>query len=1732
MGSEVKFRYGDNIKGLADSKKEQGTFYYDKSNQRLYLYTPSGASDSATLIPIGQSIIKVSSTSAISTYDDNAFYLDDNGNLYYYNSTINIVPQQIARLSDIEQTSSSTNESIVTINNQLNTIQSDITNIKKEIGDPKVTGGTNATGLYIYLDNLEANKVDNTVFESYKTTQANEFEAYKNEADAKFLSADEDLFLVSGNLKYGKLENGEWTDDESGKPYIVLVLKNNNDGNIDNNTIYIPAEDLVDVYTVTDTDTVDMTLTGLDIKADVKTENLINSTDTDTVTLSIDNNKIKTGFNTSNIIVSAKDSDTVNLSVINNQIAAAVNTSNIVDEDTLEIGTDNLISVNIKRLIENQDNAQVLLKYSTNDDALYAELSDSVKTTLNNANTTGNLINKNSEAIDANKTLIEANKAEFNTYKEEHTTEFSAYKETIGAYSYSKDKIESSGYFEQVQNHIDASMTATTTALVAEEKARQEADTTLQGNIDSVSSALDTERSRAQSEEAKLQVNIDAIYKINDNNIAEGILAQEITRSTAADATLIENLNTEIQNRENGDATLQGEIETLIDDVAEDFNAVNARIDAIYLKDGNATATGLLADEITRSVQADAELDAKIDSTNQNLSNVIGTYAYTPANDSADAIVDVVAGTYFAEVKKHIESEAAEIRAEFAQVDEDLHTDIINVDTELKNRISANASNISSVDNRVTELYSTTTNDTGEIIATSGIIDSAIKQVQANLESESSELNSLINSKDSQINTKIDSLYKVEEIASEDGTTSTSITGTIHNSIVSVSEQLSSKANELEGTDRELQEQITANKTAHEGYVAFNNEALAGEISNRERAISTIGAYTYHPAEEAQGENPGQEAYYEATDGTYFGAVKKHIDEEIAERIAADIALNTLVEANASAINTINTTTIPDVIKTVSENSNNISEIKDVTIPGINKAISDIGTYTYQEKTDNTDAKATVVEDTYFAEVKKHIESEAAEIRAEFAAADGVLSSRLDTTDNNITNEIKKVEELVAKEAKSREDNDKTLVARLDNLYTAKTDAAAASGLVENNRLAIEVINSTTIPQAEEKISGNKTNITNLKTAYDAAIVVKEGVLSSGQVKAYIDSQDNKLSEEIQNIVSNNTAGVYQTKTDANIRFTSTTVGDTTTYSGTIVDAYKAADEVLNNKFNNYYTIEEAEGKFLSANEDLFLVGGAVKTGSLSNGQWQDDENGDAYIYLELKNNNDTGTDVNALYIPANELVDTYEANNANESSVEVTVSNYQISADLSSTTKGNIKQGTDAYSAVSNSSTGLAAAHTAINDIKTSLTSNIGTYSYSDNTASATGNYFEAVKSHIEAIKSYSDDEDAELKKLIDANIDNIKINTDRLAAIGKFTSATETGYGGELQILYEALNSKLTGDIGTAVSALETGTVANNATNINNINTKLSAYGINDKSNDIYSLGDGVLKTYIDGNYNANLEAINANAKLIANIGAATGSEASFTSSGYLQTLYTQTVEDNKTLSSTLIGSTDDTSNSNTIYGAKKYSDANKAAAISEAQNKADAAAKTVYNTYATAGTTDTQYPILGGAQQTQSGNTQAVSYSGATISAAGYVRGNKVYGSVWNDYAEYRQTHHKVRPGQCVYEKGDGSLAISYERMMPGANIVSDTFGFAIGETDECKTPLAVSGRVLAYPYESKETYNPGDAVCSGPNGTISKMTRAEIRDYPERIVGTVSEIPTYEVWGSGNIKVNGRIWIKVR
>jgi fructose-1,6-bisphosphatase/inositol monophosphatase family enzyme len=151
---------------------------------------------------------------------------------------------------------------------------------------------------------------------------------------------------------------------------------------------------------------------------------------------------------------------------------------------------------------------------------------------------------------------------------------------------------------------------------------------------------------------------------------------------------------------------------------------------------------------------------------------------------------------------------------------------------------------------------------------------------------------------------------------------------------------------------------------------------------------------------------------------------------------------------------------------------------------------------------------------------------------------------------------------------------------------------------------------------------------------------------------------------------------------------------------------------------------------------------------------------------------------------------------------------------------------------------------------------------------------------------------------------------------------------------------------------------------------------------------------------------------------------------------------------------------------------------------------------------------------------------------VGVAGNLYANNVYGAVWNDYAEFRSQEEVIEPGYCAVSSNSGKLNKTNSRLQACDGIVSDTFGFSIGKTDSCKTPLAVAGRVLAYCEGDRYDYNAGDTVCATAGGLVSKMTREEIKEYPDRIVGTVSEIPEYDTWGSGNIKVNGRIWIKVK
>lgn len=175
-----------------------------------------------------------------------------------------------------------------------------------------------------------------------------------------------------------------------------------------------------------------------------------------------------------------------------------------------------------------------------------------------------------------------------------------------------------------------------------------------------------------------------------------------------------------------------------------------------------------------------------------------------------------------------------------------------------------------------------------------------------------------------------------------------------------------------------------------------------------------------------------------------------------------------------------------------------------------------------------------------------------------------------------------------------------------------------------------------------------------------------------------------------------------------------------------------------------------------------------------------------------------------------------------------------------------------------------------------------------------------------------------------------------------------------------------------------------------------------------------------------------------------------------------------------------------------------------------------------------TEILYPVLmcNTASPNSGASYEAQYNTDVTISNYGVLMG-----AAWNDYAEYRESDCQ-ESGRVICENGDDTLSLATERLQPGAEIISDTFGFAIGKTNKAQTPIAISGRVLAYTYEDRNSYKPGDAVCAAPGGTVSKMTREEIREYPERIIGTVSAIPKYETWGTGNVPVNERIWIKIK
>lgn len=141
--------------------------------------------------------------------------------------------------------------------------------------------------------------------------------------------------------------------------------------------------------------------------------------------------------------------------------------------------------------------------------------------------------------------------------------------------------------------------------------------------------------------------------------------------------------------------------------------------------------------------------------------------------------------------------------------------------------------------------------------------------------------------------------------------------------------------------------------------------------------------------------------------------------------------------------------------------------------------------------------------------------------------------------------------------------------------------------------------------------------------------------------------------------------------------------------------------------------------------------------------------------------------------------------------------------------------------------------------------------------------------------------------------------------------------------------------------------------------------------------------------------------------------------------------------------------------------------------------------------------------------------------------YITSNGVlHGGAWNDYAENRRcTSGDV--GEVVCEQGNGTLILSTEKLQPLPYVISDTYGMLIGNKGDEYKPVAVTGRVLV---KVNCPVKVGDVLCADKDGCATVMTRGEVANYPDRILGIVSEIPTYDTWN--DVEINNRVWITIK
>ncbi len=151
-----------------------------------------------------------------------------------------------------------------------------------------------------------------------------------------------------------------------------------------------------------------------------------------------------------------------------------------------------------------------------------------------------------------------------------------------------------------------------------------------------------------------------------------------------------------------------------------------------------------------------------------------------------------------------------------------------------------------------------------------------------------------------------------------------------------------------------------------------------------------------------------------------------------------------------------------------------------------------------------------------------------------------------------------------------------------------------------------------------------------------------------------------------------------------------------------------------------------------------------------------------------------------------------------------------------------------------------------------------------------------------------------------------------------------------------------------------------------------------------------------------------------------------------------------------------------------------------------------------------------------------------------AAGGIKGNKVYGGVWNDLADLIPID-----DECDLEYGrcycfDGSKYYKSRKYLDDGiiGIHSDTAGFEMGHKEGIKEmKVSVAGFVLAY---VDKTYPIGTLLTCTEDGGLTEISKEDKINYPEKIVASFWKEEPNELWGSDaeKVEVNGRKWVKVR